>query len=283
MSTWHRRLFPYPLLAPWTDDYGKGSSFGVEVPEAVLNNGRHIKVGLAFRLHSAALRGLIDNDRAGYAVDISCPRTFVGSTHVTDERHTLFLDASEYDEELLLTPYVVSKGDIEEFRSAEHAPEWRAHRPGGFSVPTAGILAVGNTTRIALEDTAVNSVIDLVSNPGVPDGTFTVELDDDRIKIHVPEAEKAKIEAVRKRRTSVEFAALYPGLYLHAIVEALRNLSDHMNTRWESTIRNALDKAGYGNVDNEMLGGDALRFAQILMEQPVGGFLAEVLKSDEED
>ena len=48
MSTWHRRLFPYPLLAPWTDDYGKGSSFGVEVPEAVLNNGRHIKVGLAF-------------------------------------------------------------------------------------------------------------------------------------------------------------------------------------------------------------------------------------------
>ena len=192
MSTWHRRLFPYPLLAPRTDDYEEPSSFGVEVPEAVLNNGSHIKVGLAFRLHSAALRGLINSDRAGYAVDISCPRTFVRTTHVTEERHTLFLDASEYDEELLLTPYVVSKGDIEEFRSAEHAPEWRAHRPGGFSVPTAGILAVGNTTRIALEDSPVNSVIDLVSNPRVPDGTFTVELDDDRIKIHVPEAEKGK-------------------------------------------------------------------------------------------
>ena len=56
-----------------------------------------------------------------------------------------------------------------------------------------------------------------------------------------------------------------------------------MNTRWAFTIRNALDKAGYGNVDNEMLRSDALRFAQILIGAAGRGFLAEVLKSDEED
>lgn len=283
MSTWHRRMFPYPLLAPWTDDYDENSDFAADVPAAVLNNGRQIKVGIAFRLLSAALHRLIDNGKAGYAVDISCPRTFVGTTHMTEEHQTLVLDAGDYDEELKLTPYVVSKGEIEGFRSAEHAPEWRAHRPGGFNVPAAGILAVGDATRITLEDSAVNSVIDLVSNPGVPDGSFTVELDDDRIKIHVPEAEKARIEAVRNRRTSVEFAALYPGLYLHAVVEAIRNLPDHGSTRWAFTIRSALDRTGHGNVDNEVLQSDALRFAQILMDQPVGGFLAEALRSDGED
>lgn len=283
MSTWHGRMFPYPLLAPWTDDYEEPSSFGVEVPEAVLNNGRKIKVELAFQLLSVALHRLINSNEAGYAVEVSCPRTFARATHMTEERQTLVLDASEYDEELLLTPYLVSKGDIDGFTSVEHASEWRTHRPGGFSVPTAGILAVGHTTRITLEDSSVNSVIDLVSNPRVPDGSFTVELDDDRIKIHVPEPEKAKIEAVRNRRTSVEFAALYPGLYLHAVAEAIRNLPDHGDTRWAFTIRDALDRSGYGNVDNEILSSDALRFAQILMEQPVGGFLAEALRSDEED
>ena len=137
MSTWHGRLFPYPLLAPWTDDYGKGSSFDVEVPEAVLNNGRQIKVSLAFSLHSAALHGLIDSDRAGYAVDISCPRTFVRTTHVTEERYTLVLDASEYDEELLLTPYVVP-GRHRGVPDCGTCSEWRAHRPGASAYPQPG-------------------------------------------------------------------------------------------------------------------------------------------------
>ncbi len=283
MSTWHGRMLPYPLLAPWTDDYDEQSAFAAEVPEAVLNNGHKINVSLAFRLLSVSLHGLIDDDKAVYAVDISCPRTFERTTHLAEQRQTLVLDAGNYDEDLMLTPYVVSKGEIKGFRSEEHALEWRVHRPGGFRVPAAGILAVGNTTRIALEDSAVNSVIDLVSNPGVPDGSFTVELDDDRIKIHVPQAEKARIEAVRNRRTSVEFAALYPGLYLHAVVEAVRNLADYRSSRWAFTIRSALDRSGYGGVDHEVLRTDALRFAQILMEQPVGGFLAEALRSDGED
>ena len=51
MTTWHQRMLPYPLLAPWTEDY-VDSSFAVDVPEAVLNNGLQVKVGLVFRLYS---------------------------------------------------------------------------------------------------------------------------------------------------------------------------------------------------------------------------------------
>ena len=58
MTTWHQRLLPYPLLAPWTEDYG-GASFRVDVPEAVLSNGRQVKVSLAFHLDSDTLRSLI--------------------------------------------------------------------------------------------------------------------------------------------------------------------------------------------------------------------------------
>ncbi len=281
MTTWHQRLLPYPLLAPWTEDY-ENSSFGVEVPEAVLNNGRQIKVNLIFRLYSETLRALIENDEARYAVEVSCPKTFVrSSTHITSEQDTLLLDASDYDEEILITPYVVSTRTLEEFRSSEHASEWRDHKPEGFSVPNAGILAVGNNTRIILEDSGVNSVIDLIPNPNVSEGTFDVQIDEERIKIHVPIAEKEKIEAVRTRRgSSVEFAALFPGLYLHAVAEGLRNLPEHENTRWAFTMRNALDRTGHGGVDTELLRNDALRYAQDLIEQPLGVFLTAAMNSE---
>ena len=103
MTTWHQRMLPYPLLAPWTDDY-EGSSFGIDVPEAILNNGHQVKVDLVFRLQSNTLRGLIENDQARYVVEVSCPRTFVRSTHVKSDQDALLLDASDYEEEILLTP-----------------------------------------------------------------------------------------------------------------------------------------------------------------------------------
>lgn len=283
MTTWHLRMLPYPLLAPWTDDYER-SSFGVDVPEAVLNNGREVRVKLVFRLYSETLRGLIEKEDAGYAVEVSCPRTFVRGTHAASEQDELVLEDGDYAEEILLTPYIAATRALEGFTSPEHASEWRSHKPDGFNVPVAGILAVGNSTRIILEDSGVSSVIDLVANGSVPEGTFSIQLDEDHIKIHVPIVEKERIEAVRKRRgSSVEFAALFPALYLHAIGEGLRNLADYEHTRWSLTVRNSLDRAGHGNVDAELLSSDALRYAQDLMDQPVGTFLAAAMNSDEED
>ena len=283
MTTWHQRMMPYPLLAPWTEDY-EAASFDVDVPEAALNNGREIRISLEFRLSSDTLRDLIAKDGARYAVEVSCPRTFVRSTHSAFAQDELLLDAGDYSDEILLTPYIHTTESLEEFTSPEHVSEWRDHRPGGFSIPATGILAVGNTTRVILEDSGVSSVIDLIANPNVPEGTFDVLLDEDRIKIHVPDAEKEKIEAVRRSRgSSVEFAALFPGLYLHAVTEALRNLAEHDNARWAFTIRNALGRSGHEGVDTGLLRDDALRYAQVLMEQPVGSFLTAAMNSEEEE
>lgn len=282
MTTWHYRMLPYPLLAPWTEDY-TNSSFGVDVPEAVLNNGRQVKIDLEFRLHSGSLQGLIEDRKATFAVEISCPRTFSRNTHVVSESEELNLDAGDYDEEIVITPYVASLQKLEEFKTQEHASEWRDYRPEGFTVPAAGILAVGNSTRIILKDSAVTSVMDLIANPSVPDGSFLIQLDDERIKIHVPTQEKARIEAVRVRRgSSLEFVALFPGLYLHAVAEAIRNISDYEHTRWASATRNALERCGHEGVDAELLQNDALRYAQQILEQPLGKLLTAAMSTNEE-
>ena len=276
-------MFPYPLLAPWTEDYN-GSSFSVDVPEAILNNGKELKVSLIFHLKSDTLNELVKSKRAMFAVETSCPRTFTREvTPISQEQHTFTLDAGEYDEELLLIPYVVSTRDIERFRSEEHASEWRVYKKEGFSVPAAGILAASHTTRVILEDANVHSVIDLAANPKNHAGMFDIELNDDRIKIYTSNADKEKIEAIRHRRASVHSVALYSALYLHAVTEALRNLSEHADTRWAFTMRNALDKLGYEDIDTELLKSNALRYAQELIGQPLGDFLTAALKAEKED
>ena len=283
MTTWYQRMLPYPLLAPWTDDYEE-AQFSVDVADAVLNNGLQIRLSIVFRLSSNTLIDLLTNHKARYAVEVSCPRTFVRTTIETGKEDTLVLEAEDYSEEILLTPYIVSTGPLEQFVSTEHAPEWRSHKPGGFAVPAAGILAVGFTTRIILEDASVFSVIDLIANTSMAAGTFHVQLEDERIKIHVPPIDKGKIEAIRKRRSSgVGFASLFPGLYLHAVADALRNLSGHENTRWAFALRNALHEVGYGDVDEELLRSDSLKYAQELMGRPIGSYLAVALRSDEEE
>lgn len=283
MSTWHQRMLPYPLLAPWTDDY-VDCSFELEVPTAGLNNGKWVSIKLQFRLRSDGLESLVADSKAQYAVEVSCPKTLVRSTHTLSEDDELILEAEDFSQELSLTPYLVSSDPLESFNCKEHAHEWAFHRPDGFSVPRAGILAVGQTIRVLLEDTSLTSVVDLVVNPNVPDGTFHVQLDDERIKIHVPNMEKEKIESVRRRRgAEVEFAAMFPSLYLHAITEALRNLNEYSETRWAFAMRTALENHGHADTDEEILKNDALRYAQELMDQPLGTFLAAALRSDDEE
>lgn len=137
MTTWHQRMLPYPLLAPWTEDYER-STFGVDVPKAVLNNGREIRVRLMFRLYSDTLRGLIGQGDAMYAVEVSCPGPSVRGTFQALEQYELVLEADDCDEEILLAPYIVATRALRGFTSPGHVAEWRSHRPDGFSVPELG-------------------------------------------------------------------------------------------------------------------------------------------------
>ena len=60
MTIWNDRLLPYPLLAPWTDDYGE-AVFLASVPHAVINNGVSINVTIKYHLTSPTLQELVAN------------------------------------------------------------------------------------------------------------------------------------------------------------------------------------------------------------------------------
>ena len=63
MTTWNNRHLPYPLLAPWTDDYRDGI-FSGNVPHVMLNNGKEISLTIKYHLTSQYLKDLIADGTA---------------------------------------------------------------------------------------------------------------------------------------------------------------------------------------------------------------------------
>lgn len=284
VGTWHQRTFPYPLLASWTGDYND-CEFGINAPHATLRNGSLIDVDLKLKLTSDYLGGLIEQGDAQYVVEVSCPKTFARSTQTVAAVERLELKAEDYAEELYLTPYIVSSTLLDNFVSNEHTPEWREHRPDGFTIPEAAVLAVGNVVRITIEETGVNSVIDLVANRQVEDGVFHVELGGERIQIHVALSDKEQIESLRQHRTRGDsgFAALFPSLYLSAVSEALRQLREHQNSRWAFAMRSAIERCGLGNVSAELIEERSLVYAQQILDHPMSGFLESATSREEDE
>ena len=284
MTTWNDRLLPYPLLAPWNDDY-KDAAFVAQVPHAVLNNGEQISLTVKYHLTSPALQGLVIQDKAQYVGLVTCAETFKRDSYATAQEEELYiLNAANYAKELKLTPYVVATQPIEGFIAPEHNVELRRLKPNGFDISSGSILAVGISTNVTLEEGTPYSVIDLVADPTIDAGMFKVGFDDNRLKVYMEPSDKGKTEALRKsgqnRKNSKELAILFPSIYLHAITEALRRLSEHPDQRWTRTMQKALERNGI-DVDEDELKINALTYAQILMEKPVGPLMTALERKEE--
>lgn len=283
MMQWNQRLFPYPLLARWTDDYGD-KNFRVTLEGTLSRNG-YINLGIRFECESEFLTGLIEQKKAQYALVVTCPATAARTVIISPVAETIDgLDAGDYSKELSSIPFIVTTKDLRGFASPEHAAEFREAVPNGFAIARGGILAAGVTVRTPLEaQSDAASVIDLVVGRQVPDGEMAVELDNDRIRIALSQHDKALVEKLRTKSPSGrEVTMLFSSLYLPTVAEAVRKLPvpDYADYRWAVVLRNALSRIGIDE-DGESLQENAFAHAQKILNQPIGKAL--VAHADSED
>ena len=282
-NPWNKRILPYPLLAPWSSDY-KDGYFGIDLPEGVVESKTSISIAIVVENSSAYLRGLFKKDFARYVIHVSCATTFQSDTFDVGPVDRIELIASNYDDEITVRPYMVANTVIPSFKSSEHAEEWNRFVPNGFRVPAVGILAVGDDHVASIRSDTPESVIDLVSTDTIRNASFKIDLTDERIRIMVSEQSKLQIESIRAHgASSKEVATLFPALYMHAVSEAIRRLSDYPETRWKRTLVRALDKCDIDWTDEETLQERALDYAQMLMDNPMGEFLNAVTFSEEDE
>ena len=276
--SWNERFIPYPVLTPSNDDY-REPRFELLVTEPVRSDGM-LNIPFKMEVSSGSLKSLIEKEKAQYVIQTSCVRTVARDTLDTFvDEGTLELPDGDYADTLILTPYIIAIEEIANFKSEEHAVEWREYHPEGFDIEEAGILAVGNDIEITLAPDSIGSVIDLVAMPQV-EGLFDVDLDNEHILISVSRDDKQRIDAMRMHsERDLIHASLFSGLYLHAITSAIQSLSEYEDRRWAQTILNRLADKGVQTGRMDLQAG-ALRYAQLLMEQPFAKHLEAAFAPD---
>ena len=281
MTQWNHRLFPYPLLARWNDDYGE-RTFGARL-EGVHSNRRKVNFGIEFINGSEFLKGLIAEGKAQYILVVSCPATAAREVISSPFETTMYeLESPDFSKELLSTPYIVTTEDLSGFISEEHASEFRHEVHDGFNVAAGGILAVGVSLRTPLEgENDAASVIDLIQSDRVREYELVVELDQERIKIVLNPNDRARVEKLRKQpEASRGMSLLYSSLYLPTVAEAVRRLPDYADRRWAIVMRNALEQQGI-DVDGDRLNEEAFNYAQTLLNLPIGRSLAAFAEAED--
>ena len=274
---WHQRLLPYPLLSKTNDDYPL-CGFSCQIRDSVLSNGEAINLTLEYQLNCESVESLIGLRQADYAVQTTCVRTFNRELHTAgqDNLQYLRLPASDYSHEIIATPYIVATEPINGFASEDHAPEIRELKPDGFDLVRGSILAVSESIRIVIAETSLYSVIDLVSNSTTPRGHYDLDLTADRLKIHVNPTDKLLLERLRNQKSyQVGRTTLTAALYLNAITQALHQIHEYPESGWAQVLRIALERQQIDD-DNEGIRHNALKYAQAILEAPLGRLLVSL-------
>ena len=274
---WHQRLLPYPLLSKATDDYPL-SGFNCLVRNSVLSNGETINLALEYQLNCETIQALIRHRHADYAVQTACVRTFNRELHSAGQNNIqyLTLPAGEYAHEIIATPYIVATEPLYSFTSVEHAAEIREMKPEGFNLPRGSILAVADSIRITIAETSLHSAVDLVANTDIPRGHYDLDLGTDRINLCVNPADKLMLERLRSQQSSqLGRTTLVTTFYLNAITQALHQMHEHADSGWAQVLRAALERHQI-DADNETIRRNAPRYAQIILEAPLGRLLVSL-------
>ena len=275
-TAWNSRTFPYPLLGPPNGDYQEDVTFRVNIPKTIETNGKTISLSIQYYLGSQYLNDLISNGQAEYLLNIDCVSTKRRQALTGTEPHQKHVISTDgYHKELVVTPYVIAKEQIQNFTCTEHNHEYAQFNPQGITLPIGSIIAVGQQHRVNLQPKSnAFSIIDIVTDPNLkPGDPPTIDTEGERIKIGFNQEDKLTVESIRTHRNNEahpHMAGLYASVYMPAIAQGLLELSEH-KTAWATSLREVLETI---KIAPDVAAEQPIYYAQKIMENPVRKFMA---------
>ena len=251
------KAWQYPVLRPHSDDYPQ-AEFQVEIELTRTAKGMSASLCAEFLLSDPNLIDLVNKDCAQYVLLVSSPKTRLRKMLETVEtKLERNFTAGELSGRVDFSPFLVATRRTQ-------AVDWSGwHRDfGGLDVEIkAGyVLAIDEPKSYWIdraEEAPLGSIF--VCRSGSQDEWWTIDLEQDRIAILMPEESYDLFQPVRKQITKKnDLQYLMNGLYLPALITVLyevdQNSVAYEDYRWFSSLNNILEKhncseLGKQNVD----------------------------------
>lgn len=152
------KLYPYPVLSPYSNDYRKGI-FDVTVD--VMRDGYELRIDFLSTLTCQSLLTYIAQGMAKYVYHLECAQTgfrTVVQTNKISEQYTLM--SKTVNGKLQICPFVVATEDIKSYTNPDFHEDYQDL---GFNIEAGCVLAVGKMVTVDIS----KDIDDLANTPSV--------------------------------------------------------------------------------------------------------------------
>lgn len=266
------RIYPYPVLAKFTDDY-IDSSFESDIK--VDKEGYNIRISFDSKVENDGIKKMIKAGECAYCYHVECPQTRFRAAYVTiDNTFKISLKDSTINGEVQICPFIVAMQDIDMYENILFSNTYKGFT---FNIEKGCKLSVGTMTTAFIEkdreDFAnVPSIFSIIKN--IEGKYLEVDINKDKIIISLPEEEFNNYKNLRYNYAMNPI--IYSMIITPSLVYLIEKLKDcdqdyyeYENLRWFRALRKILLKFNVNIDDGGLENRESVELAQMLIDGPL--------------
>ena len=290
------KLYPYPVLSYYSDDY-VDSSFDAVIEAS--KDGHNIRIDFLADINNAALSDLVAYGKAKIVYHLECAQTGYRNAVLTNKNEVSYvLDHKLICGRLQVCPFIVATTEITDYVNENFHEDYRGFK---FTIEKGCIMAIGKQVNIDIEKDTNDllntpSVFSIVKNTDEHASGMIVELNYNKILIKLPDKDFYNFKSLKGQ--AVVQSVLNSLVVIPALIYALEDLSkkslderyEYSSYAWYRAIKKALaNKFNCDIESNEFSNRNMLEMAQKLINAPlsdalqvlVSGYTSAIEEDDE--
>lgn len=278
------KMYPYPVLAYFLDDYKDKHAFDVKITQ--VKDGFDTKLMFETTLTNKELLGLVRSRKASFVYHLECSQTGFRKVIRTDKFSLPYvLSNHEVKNIVQICPFIVATKDITSYSSTDFDDDYKGMT---FDIEEGCVLAVGQQVDADVSDSIDDlantpSIFSIVQNTDETIKEMKVDGNGDKIVIQLPFNDYYSYKSLSqnpKFEPVLNALTIVPAL-VFAIEEMKRWDSEEMNRReidcgWFRSIKHVLSKEFNCDVESGLSGMDSMELAQKLIGSPLPSAFAEL-------
>lgn len=274
------KLFPYPVLSNFTDDYEK-SGFISEVK--VVRDINELVFYFEVLLDNNDLNSLINQNKAEFVFHIECSQTLYRGIIKTSETEKAWrIQESKLNGRVNVCTFIVAKDQIPNYTNICFNKDYEG---ASFYVERGGILAIANQFNIDItkenEDLSkIPSVFSILRRDSDEDIGMQIEIDGDKIKLWLHDEtfnNYKRISNLPAYQPLLHSALILPALIYTFEVLKSSGTEEYEIYRWFRAIEQALKKSDI-ELNRELLENrHSYDLAQKILSLPISRGLKSII------
>lgn len=270
------KLYPYPVLTPYSDDYKQGK---FETTIDIIKDGYNLRVDFLAGLTSNGLKEQIKEGHAKFVYHLECAQTgyrkVVSTSNITE---SYIIESKLVSGKLQICPFVVAVEDISAYTTDDFHDDYHGVT---FGIEAGCVMAVGNmvTADVSKEtDDLANtpSIFSIIRNADTNRRDMLVDMSGRKIIIKLPLEDYyryKKLSVVPEYQPVLNSLTVIPSLVYVLGELKLMSVEDRMENQdslWYRTISKALLTMFDCDIESEDFNSkNTMELAQKLINDPV--------------